>query len=154
VPSIIVTLGMLTAMRGLTDLMMNGEWIQNMPDSLLNIGKGSVAGVPISVITAALVLGLFFILTLRTPFGRRVYAVGSNPKSAVLAGISQTKIKVAAFAITGLLTALATIVSVTQLSVIQSGLGVNFELLVVTCVVVGGTSISGGRGTIAGTLLG
>jgi ribose/xylose/arabinose/galactoside ABC-type transport system permease subunit len=154
VPSIIVTLGMLTALRGITELLLGGEWIQQLPDNLRYLGTGSILGVPISVATAGLVVVLFIIITRQSPFGRRVYAVGSNPKSARLAGVSETRIKLAVFAITGLLTGLATVVFVPQLSVIDAERGKGFELLVVTCVVVGGTSISGGKGTIIGTLLG
>jgi ribose/xylose/arabinose/galactoside ABC-type transport system permease subunit len=154
VPSIIVTLGMLTALRGVTQLVMHGEWIKGLPDNLRYLGTGTILGVPIPVLAALLVACLFIIITLRTPLGRRTYAVGSNPKSARLAGISETRIKIAAFVITGLLTALATVVYVPKLSVIDAERGKAFELLVVTCVVVGGTSISGGKGTIVGTVLG
>ena len=154
VPSIIVTLGMLTALRGVTQLIMHGEWIKGLPDNLRYLGTGTILGVPIPVLAALLVACSFIVITLRTPLGRRTYAVGSNPKSARLAGISETRIKIAAFVITGLLTALATVVYVPKLSVIDAERGKAFELLVVTCVVVGGTSISGGKGTIVGTVLG
>jgi ribose/xylose/arabinose/galactoside ABC-type transport system permease subunit len=154
VPSIIVTLGMLTALRGLTDLLMAGEWIKGLPDALRFFGTGSIAGVRVSVLAATLTIALFVLIMHQTPLGRRIYAVGSNPNSARLAGISQARIKLAVFTISGLLTAVAAVVGVTQLGVIEQGVGVGFELLVVTCVVVGGTSISGGRGTIAGSVLG
>ena len=154
VPSIIVTLGMLTALRGVTELLMHGEWIENLPAGLRFLGTGSVLGVPVCVAVGLAIVALFIILTRQTPLGRRIYAVGSNPRAAALAGISPGQIKIVAFTVTGLLTALATLVSVTQLSVIESGIGVGFELLVVTCVVVGGTSISGGRGSVLGSVLG
>jgi len=154
VPSIIVTLGMLTALRGLTELLMRGEWIENLPAGLRFFGTGSVWGIPFCVVTALVVVALCAVLTRDTPLGRRIYAVGSNSHSAALAGISLRRVKIIVFTITGLLTGLATLVSVTQLSVIESGIGVGFELLVVTCVVVGGTSISGGRGNIIGSVLG
>ena len=89
----------------------------------------------------------------RTPLGRRLYAVGSNPDAARMAGLPITRVKLFAYTLTGLLTAVAALVSVPQLGVIESGVGVGFELLVVTAVVVGGTSIRGGAGTIAGTLI-
>jgi ribose/xylose/arabinose/galactoside ABC-type transport system permease subunit len=152
VPSIIVTLGMLTALRGITQLIMGGEWIKGLPQELRFLGTGSLVGVPIPVLTALVVAICFIIITLRTPLGRRTYAVGSNPRSARLAGISETRIKIIAFVLTGLLTALATVVYVPKLSVIDAERGKAFELLVVTCVVVGGTSISGGKGTIVGTV--
>jgi ribose/xylose/arabinose/galactoside ABC-type transport system permease subunit len=154
VPSIIVTLGMLTALRGITELLMHGEWIENLPAGLRFLGTGTVLGVPVCVVTALAIVALFSVLTRQTPLGRRIYAVGSNLRSAMLAGISPQGIKIVVFTITGFLTGLATLVSVTQLSVIESGIGVGFELLVVTCVVVGGTSISGGCGSVVGSALG
>ncbi|MCX7015675.1 MAG: ATP-binding cassette domain-containing protein, partial [Candidatus Sumerlaeota bacterium] len=154
VPSIIVTLGMLTALRGATELAMGGEWITDLPAGLRYLGTGAWLGVPICVWTAALAVAFTSCLIRFAPLVRRVYAVGSNPRSAALAGLSPRRVRLFAFAFTGFLTAVATLVSVPQLSVIESGVGVGFELLVVTCVVVGGTSISGGKGTIAGSVLG
>lgn len=154
IPSIIVTLGMLTALRGINELLMGGKWITDLSPGLRFWGTGYFAGIPVSLWIALIVIILSIILARRTPLGRRIYAVGSNPEAARLAGLSIRKIKIFVFALTGFLTAVATIISVTRLSVIESGIGVGFELLVVTCVVVGGTSISGGRGNISGTLLG
>lgn len=154
VPSIIVTLGMLTALRGLTQLLIGPTWIQGLPPGIRYFGTGNILGIPVSILTALVMAVAFVVLTLRTPLGRRIYAVGSNVRSAQLAGISQTRIKLAVFTITGILTAVATLVSATQLQVIDPGFGKNVELLVVTCVVVGGTSISGGRGSVAGSVLG
>jgi len=154
IPSIIVTLGMLTVLRGFTELAMAGEWITDLPPGLRYLGTGAWAGMPLSLwVTAPVVFGAA-VLTHRTAFGLRALAVGSNPEAAEIHGISVRRIRLAAFALTGLLTAAATLVSVPRLSVIESGLGQGFELLVVTCVIVGGASIRGGSGTIGGTLLG
>ena len=133
---------------------MGGKWITDLPPGVRFLGTGSLLGIPVCVVTAAAVLLFTGFLATQTPLGRRIYAVGSNPHSAVLAGISPRTTILFVFAYTGLLTSLATLVSVPQLSVIESGIGIGFELLVVTCVVVGGTSISGGKGSIAGSLLG
>ena len=92
-------------------------------------------------------------LARETPLGRRIYAAGSNPEAARLTGLSLPRLKLFVFTLTGFLTAVAAVVSVPRLSVIESGIGQGFELLVVTCVVVGGTSISGGRGTVIGSVL-
>jgi ribose/xylose/arabinose/galactoside ABC-type transport system permease subunit len=154
VPSIIVTLGMLTALRGVTQLVIGQTWIQNMPTSIRFFGTGSISGIPVSVLTAIIVVLAFIVLTRATPLGRRVYAVGSNVRSAKLAGISPSNIKLIVFVITGILTGVATLVSATQLQVVDPSFGKDVELLVVTCVVVGGTSISGGKGSITGTVLG
>ena len=154
VPSIIVTLGMLTALRGVTELAMGGKWIEALPADLRFLGTGSAAGVPISVWTAGLVVAATAYLAYQTPLGRRIYAVGSSPRAARMAGLSERRIKVFVFALTGLLVAVATLVSVTQLDKIEQGIGKGFELFAVTAVVVGGTAISGGRGTIWGSILG
>ena len=153
VPSIIVTLGMLTALRGVTELVIAGRWITDLPPALRWWGTGSILGVRVSILVAALVVAASAAFARLTPLGRRVYAVGSNPHAARLAGLSSAWIKVFVFTLTGLLVGVAAVVSVPQLSVIESGTGIGLELLVVTCAVVGGASVSGGKGTILGTLL-
>jgi ribose/xylose/arabinose/galactoside ABC-type transport system permease subunit len=153
VPSIIVTLGMLTMLRGITLLMMNGTNIEGRPHSLELLATGSALGAPITLWIAALFTllccgGVYF-----TPLGRRIYAVGSNPKAAPLAGISITRIKIFVFALSGFAAGVAAVLQVPRNSLVQSNVGNGMELLVVTCVVVGGTSISGGKGTIVGSLI-
>ncbi len=152
-PSIIVTLGMLTILRGLSIALLNGQDITDLPPGLRFFGIGTFLGVPISLWTALIVVGLTVTLARETPLGRRIYAAGSSPEAARLAGLPVWKLKLFAFTLTGFLTAVATVVSVPRLSVIESGVGVGVELLVVTAVVVGGTSISGGRGAILGSVL-
>ncbi len=153
VPSIIVTLGMLTLLQGVTEIVLAGEWIKDLPPGLRVWGVGTWLGLPIPVGAAVLVFAACFVLARETPLGRRIYAVGGNPQAARLLGLSVTRIKLFTFMLTGLLTAAATVVSVPQLSVVESGIGKGFELLVITCVVVGGTSIRGGRGSLTGSLL-
>lgn len=152
-PSIIVTLGMKTVLAGLTLVLMNGQEINGLPRGLRFFGIGTFLRVPISLWAALVVVVMTALLARQTPLGQRLYAAGSNPDAARLAGLSTTKLKLFAFGLTGFLTAVATIVSVPRLSVIESGIGKGFELLVVTCVVVGGTSISGGRGAVLGSVL-
>lgn len=153
VPSIIVTLGMLTMLRGITLLMMHGTNIEGRPHSLEVLATGSLLGLPITAWIAAVFAllccgGVYF-----TPLGRRIYAVGSNAKAAPLAGISITRIKLFVFALSGLSAGVAAVLLTPRNSLVQSNVGTGMELLVVTCVVVGGTSISGGKGTILGSLV-
>lgn len=152
VPSIIVTLGMLTALKGGTEIVLGGEWVTDLPPGLRFLGTGSLAGVPVSILVAVFVVMVTAILLYRTPFGRRVYAVGSNEEAAVYAGIPVRFVKLLTFLWTGALVGVAVLISAPQLSVIDSGFGTGFELLVVTCVVVGGVAISGGVGSIGGVL--
>jgi ribose/xylose/arabinose/galactoside ABC-type transport system permease subunit len=153
VPSIIATLGMLTILRGVTELLLHGEWITDLPPSIRFLGTGTLLSIPISLIAAAVVIAAALLLTRRTPLGLRFYAVGGNPDAAAYARISPAHTKVIAFTLTGLLTALAALVAVPQQSVIESGIGAGLELVVVTAALVGGTSIRGGRGGITGTVV-
>ena len=153
VPSIIATLGLLTLLRGVTVFVMRGENIDGLPPSLTEYAKYGFWGLPISLWVAVMVIAFTAILIKATPLGKRLYAVGSSGYSARMIGLSQNRLKLFVFSYVGLLTAIATIVEVPRLPKIESGIGVGFELLVVTCVVVGGVSISGGRGSIWGVLL-
>lgn len=153
VPSIIVTLGLATSLRGLTTRVMRGENIDGLPEGLSALAKHGIGGVPLSVWLAGVVIVATAVLIRFTPLGVRLFAIGSSPHSARLVGLSERRLKLFVFAYTGFLTALATVVDVPRLPKIEAGIGVEFELLVVTCVVVGGVSISGGRGTLTGVLL-
>jgi rhamnose transport system permease protein len=153
VPSIIATLGMLTLLRGATDLVMAGTQITDLPASLRWLGLGTSAGVSVSVWVSIAVVAASWTILQRTPTGVRLYAVGGNPEAAALARVSSARIKILAFTLTGFLTAVAALVTVPQQSVIEAGIGRQFELVVVTAVVVGGTSFRGGYGGISGTIL-
>lgn len=151
-PSIIVTLGMMTVLLGVNLTLINGRFITDLPAGLRFFGIGTWLGIPISLWTALIVVALAIALARETPLGRRLYAAGSNPDAARTAGLPVRGLKMFAFTLTGFLTAVAAVVSVPKLGVIDSGIGQGFELLAVTCVVVGGTSISGGRGTVIGSV--
>lgn len=153
VPSIIATLGLLTAFRGATTLLMQGENIDALPNALGEAAKYGFAGLPLGIWVALTVVGATAVLIHRTPLGRHLFAVGSSAYSAKMVGLPRNRIKLFAFAYVGFLTALATIVDVPRLPKIEAGIGNGFELLVVTCVVVGGVSITGGRGTLTGVVL-
>jgi len=153
VPSIIATLGMLTILRGCTDSILGGEWITDMPPSLRALGTGAIWGIPYSVWLAALIAAASFGLLNWTRLGLRIRAVGGNPDAARLAGLSVARTKLFTFTLTGFLTAVAALATVPQQSVIESGIGIGFELAVVTAVVVGGTSIRGGHGGIIGPVI-
>jgi ribose/xylose/arabinose/galactoside ABC-type transport system permease subunit len=131
---------------------MAGTWIEVVP-GLRYLGTGKIAGVDLCVLLAITVIVASMILATRTPIGRRVYAVGSNLHAARLAGLSPRRIKLLVFGLTGLLVGAATLVDATRLPQIEAGYGRGWELFIVTAVIVGGTSISGGKGTIIGTLL-
>jgi ribose/xylose/arabinose/galactoside ABC-type transport system permease subunit len=116
------------------------------------IGLGQFLGFPTPVWVMAAVTLLTWLMIRYTPIGRRVYAVGSNPHAAALSGLSVARVKIFTFALTGFLVAVATII--TQQGKLNNAVGEGKELLVVTCIVVGGVSINGGIGTVLGVLLG
>ncbi len=153
VPSIVATLGMLTIVRGVTELSLGGNWITDLPPAIRAIGTERALGLPWSVWVAAVVVIVSVAVMRWTTIGVKVRAVGGNADAAKLARVSVTKVKLFAFVILGLLTGVAAVVSVPQQSVIEAGIGNGFELVVVTAVVVGGTSIRGGVGGIVGTVL-
>lgn len=151
VPSIIATLGLLIALDGTQDWLIGGGDIKNFPEGLRRLGTGG--GIPINLVIAILVVLLTQILITRTPLGRRIFALGSNPASARLAGLSPARLKLFVFAFTGFLTALASVLWVAKLGNVSTSTGAALELKVVTCVVVGGVAISGGRGRLGGVIL-
>ncbi len=156
VPSIIVTLAMMTILGGLNTLLMKPGDITDMPQAVRFFGIGTVGvgrvQMPVSLVVTGAVIAATFFLIRYTPIGRRIFAVGSNSHAAALSGISVTRTKLYVFVLTGVLVAVATLVS--KLATVTSGFGAGLELLVVTCVVVGGVSINGGTGTVAGVVLG
>lgn len=153
VPSIIVTLGWLTAFKGLTILIMKGENIGNLPDGLTQACKFGWFSVPLSIWVACIVVLISILILNHTSIGWQLRAAGSSSDTANRTGLGIKKIKIFAFAYTGLLVAIATTVDVPRLPRIESGIGNGFELLIVTCVVVGGVSIIGGKGRLSGVLL-
>ncbi len=150
VPSIVTSLGAMSILRGVTERILGGEWVTDLPPGLRAIGTGALLGVPISVYVAGAILVLGLVLTRRTAFGVGLYAVGDHAAAARLARVRLRVVKLAAFTMSGVLVGVAALVSVPQLSVVESGLGVGMELAVVTAIVVGGVSISGGRGSLMG----
>lgn len=153
IPSIIATLAMLSLLRGVADLLLAGRWITDLPPDLRTLGTSVFLGMPIPIWIAGVMMAATWVFARRTVMGRSVYAIGDDPTAAALAGVSARKLRLLVFSLTGALTGVATLVSLRQLAVVESGIGRGFELTVVTAVVVGGTSIRGGAGTVAGTML-
>lgn len=152
----IATLVTMTIYRGLTYIYMDGKPISNLGNSFLLkfIGRGEIFGVPFPIILFALIfVGFYFILN-KTTFGRRIYATGSNENCAKLVGVKTDKTKMIVYAISGLMSALAGLILLSRLGSAQTTLGSGYELDAIAAVVLGGTSMNGGRGRITGTLIG
>lgn len=153
VPALIVTLAAMQVFRGAGG-HITGQQIITLPANLRGVGTGSLLGVPTPVLLAAAVaLGGAFVFS-RMTFGRYVQAVGSNLEAAVNAGVPVRRVLVGAYALAGLLAAVASLTQTARLGAVQPSIGQGFELTVITAVVLGGTSLFGGRGSIGGTVLG
>lgn len=154
VPAIIVTLGSLTFFRGLAYLLGEGQVYMRFPDFMVWLGDGRLLGLPVPVWIAALtaIWGHGFLRSTR--LGQRVVAVGGNEEAARLAGINVTAVKWLTFVIMGVLTAITTIVIIARQDAAQAVMGFGIELHVLAAVVLGGTSLFGGKGLVLGTVLG
>jgi putative xylitol transport system permease protein len=139
---------------GLAFLVNNGQPVFNLPDSFLTLGGGSIAGVPVPIIFMVVAVIAGHVVLTRTRFGRYVYAVGGNEEAAWLSGINVRQVKLAVYVISGLLAGLSGMLLAARLASGDPKTGVGQELDVIAAVVVGGTSLFGGRGTILGTLVG
>jgi len=154
VPSIVVTLAMMVALRDALRWTTQGAWVQDLPSSFQWFGVSPPASQAITI-GAALVFLTAATWGLRNlAAGRAVYATGSNRNAARLAGIDPTGVVFSVFALTGALTAAAALFNAVRFNQIPSNAGLGLEMQVIAAVIVGGTSVTGGRGTVAGTLLG
>jgi simple sugar transport system permease protein len=155
IPAFIVTLAGLSAIRGAALLLTKGYSIPIDPQSPFNeIGRGWVFGLPMPAIIAVIVLILGFVAFNETTFGRYVTGVGANAEAVRRAGIDTKRVTLSVYAISGLAAAMAGIIIAARLGSGSSNAGGGFELDVIAAVVLGGTSLFGGRGTMLGTLLG
>jgi putative xylitol transport system permease protein len=150
----VVTLGMLSMARGLTFIYTDGMPIPNLDKSFLVIGQGEFFSIPVPVIIFALVFLMAWIVLYKTRFGRYVYAVGGNEKSAKISGISTRLIFLAVYGISGLLSALGGLILTARTTAGLPQAGVSYELDAIAAVVIGGTSLNGGQGTLVGTFFG
>jgi ribose/xylose/arabinose/galactoside ABC-type transport system permease subunit len=150
IPSIIVTLGMMSILKGGLIMVLGGAWITDMPEGYA-LAQMRPLGIPMPII---FMIGLSILATLwmrYNPTGRAIYAVGGNAEAARLSGISEKRTILTAFVLNGVFAGIASVLYATQLSVIQTTVPPNLELLIITATVVGGVSILGGTGTIIGS---
>lgn len=153
-PSFIATLATMSVLGGLTLEMSQGNPVGVSDYNFQNIGQSNVAGVPAPVWIMAAVFVVFGILLARTRYGRYVYATGDNAEAAKLSGISVNRVKILAFVISGILAALAGFIVTARLSTAEPTAGTGLELEAIAAVIIGGTSLAGGRGDLIGTIVG
>ncbi len=154
VPPFVVTLAVLTIARGLAFIFSGGRSIGNLPESFGRLGKLVFLGIPFSVWLMILAFALGWFLLRHTTFGRYVYAVGGNAEAAFLAGVKTKAVLFQVYVLNGFLVGLAAIVLASRLGAGVPNAGLQYELDVIAAVVVGGTSLSGGRGSVISTLFG
>ena len=155
IPSFIVTLGMLNMASGAARVVSNNATITGLPQPFIDFGNMIVGGVlpSIFLIAVAIVLLGWFILRF-TVFGRMIYAIGTNEEAVRLSGHTPRNYKIAAFTISGLTAGIAAMVYLLRLNVGSPIAGIGYELNAIAAVIIGGTSFSGGKGSIIGTLVG
>jgi ribose transport system permease protein len=155
VNSIIATLGTLAAFRGLAKLEGSGRNI--VVDDFVVLGRArlGVLGfqVPLDVLILLGVLAFFWLIMSQTRYGRHMYGMGANPKAALLAGINLQRNVVIGFLLTGVIVGIASLIAVSEVGAVAPTTGQNLELLAITGIILGGASLGGGRGTIAGTII-
>jgi ribose transport system permease protein len=153
-PPFVATLGMLSIARGLTMLWTGGFPITRLGDSFGYMGSGHLFGIPMPVWISAALVAVFMLIMKRTRFGRQVYAVGGNERAATLSGLNVNRIKLLVYTLGGALCGVAGLLVTARLDSATPNAGLGYELDSIAAVVIGGTSLNGGRGTIMGTVLG
>lgn len=154
VPPFVATLAMLTIARGLTLLWTKGYPISGLGPRFGYIGTGWLLGIPVLVWISAIIVITALVITKMTPIGRYIYAIGGNEQAARLSGININRVKIIVYTLGGILAAVGGIMVTSRLDSAQPNAGTSYELDSIAAVVIGGTSLSGGRGSIMGTVLG
>ncbi|MFJ7974140.1 ABC transporter permease subunit [Peribacillus sp. JNUCC 23] len=152
----IATLATMTIFRGLTLVYTGGNPITGLGENVLFqlFGKGYFIGIPVPAITMMVTFAVLYIILHKTPFGRKTYAIGGNEKASLISGIKVPRVKVMIYGLSGLLAALAGAILTSRLNSAQPTAGTSYELDAIAAVVLGGTSLTGGKGRIFGTLIG
>lgn len=154
VPPFIATLGMLTIARGLTMLYTGGFPITGLGKGFEYVGTGWFLGIPMPVWIALIVVIVFAFIMRHTIFGRYIYAIGGNERASLISGIKVNRVKLIVYTLAGTLAGLAGLLVTARLDSAQPNAGVSYELDSIAAVVIGGTSLSGGKGSVIGTIIG
>ena len=156
IPPIVVTLGTLTIFRGLVFVISGGAWVNaaQMSPDFIGLQRTIVLGVPVLSWIAVITAILFFLLMTRTPLGRALYAIGVNPTASVYTGINVGRTKFFAFTIAGAVAGLCGYLWISRYVIASVEVASGYELTIIAACVIGGVSIAGGIGTVAGALLG
>jgi ribose transport system permease protein len=154
IPAFIATYGMLWIAHGLAYVFMKGEVIHGFPPAFRFIGAGYVGPVPTPILVMLGVLGVLHVILHRTRLGRAIYAIGGNPVAARLSGMPVRRHLVTVYTLSGLLAGFAGLVVIARINAADSGIGEDLLLASIAAVVLGGTSLFGGQGSVVGTAVG
>ncbi|MHC4117769.1 MAG: ABC transporter permease, partial [Planctomycetota bacterium] len=154
IPPFVATLAMMTIARGLTQLWTGGAAITGLGETFGYVGTDRLAGVPVRVWTCAAIVGVAVVMLKKTRFGRYVYAVGGNERAARLSGLNINRIKLRVYTMAGALSAVGGLIVTSKLDSATPIAGDGYELDSIAAVVIGGTSLSGGKGSVFGTVVG
>ena len=154
VPPLIMTLATLALYRGLAEGISEARSVRGYPEWFFMLGQGEVLGVPTQLWLLLVAVVVFWVILARTTFGRSLYAIGHNETAARYSAIKVDRIKLVIYTLSGLMAGIAGAIFVSRVSTTRSDMGTGLELDVIAAVVLGGTSIFGGIGTIGGTVLG
>jgi ribose transport system permease protein len=152
----IATLATMTIFRGLTLVLTDGRPITGLSDSMFfkYIGQGYIWWIPLPVIWMLIAFIIIYFILRKTVFGRSIYAIGGNEEASILSGLKTVKTKIWVYTLTGILSVFAGLILTSRLNSAQPNAGMSYELDAIAAVVLGGTSLSGGRGWVFGTLIG
>ncbi len=153
-PPFIVTYAMQSILRGLVFVVTGAGTIRLVSETYLDFGGSSIGFLPLPIIYMVVIIGISILLLSRTKFGRHIYAIGGNPKAAKYSGINLKKVTILIYVISGLCAGFAGMVLTSRNSSMQPSVGTGAEMDAIAAVVLGGTSMLGGRGAISGTILG
>jgi ribose/xylose/arabinose/galactoside ABC-type transport system permease subunit len=154
IPSFVATLGVLAGLQGATLVYTNALPITGLRDDFRVIGTGYLGAIPLPIVIYALIIAAAAVLLGRTSLGRSIYAIGGNENAARLSGLRVDLVKTSVFVMSGLCAALGALILTARLNSGQPTSGQGYELDAIASVVIGGTSLSGGRGTVFGTVAG
>lgn len=153
-PAFIVTMGIMTIMRGVSLVFSDGRPITNLNNSYKAIGQGFVGGIPTPVIIFIVLIVVTVVLLHYSKFGRHVYAVGGNNRAAVASGINADRVKILVYVISSVFCGIAGVALTSRLNAASPQAASGYELDAIAAAVIGGTSLSGGRGHVFGTIIG
>ncbi|MDR1955565.1 MAG: ABC transporter permease [Treponema sp.] len=153
---IIASLGLMNVIRGLTYMVSGGKWVSahQMPPAFKALATGKILGINNLIVLAVLVYGVFYCFLTFTRTGRRIYAIGSNPEAAEIIGLPRRRITALVYVLMGALAGLAGVLWVAKFASAQGDTASGYEMNVIASCVLGGVSVSGGRGNISGLILG